>query len=680
MPQQRPEDEVGGLLEKVKELLTRGEKASGRIAFLPDEQQKNALIESLPAAFFVADSHSGTVVEANSAFLILTGLTREEALGNQLSKLGVEIIPDSDEDHWYAPGEPRRVTIIDRPGARIPAIMYQNRKEMAGENYLLTLLMDVTLFSGGKAAGGKEERRETSASDRFGQDPRGVATLLMELDETDSGERMAILRRASPLARDLLGLDESSEGSVIDFLPGIPREELIRTADDVLGAGRSSAFDSPYHGTIVVRPEGEGTVSAEFWPSSRGAIREHDRSVTESMGLLAGSIAHDINEILLALQNIASTAAGTEEERRAEVDVLVRRVRSLTDLLLEISPRSVKTLDFLNLGDLVRTVVARSRLSLESNVAVSFTPTRKRLMTKGDPDQLAAMLRAVIQNAIEAAEPAGFVGISLSDELVETENWSPAISDEGDYAYILVHDSGDGMSDDEITWAIRPYTTSRTGQLGLGLSMASAISVLHSGRIHFRRTPDGFEVMIALPLRDKKDERAEVATEPRREAAAAVGEPAGQSPDDQADQTGTELEEAEVAAPGEPGEDRADRKPLVLLVDDEVLAREAASGMLRMLGFEVLEAGGGEEGIRVFRERGDEISFSILDIVMPGMDGLSLLDSIMELRPNAMVLMSTGYAADSRLQKALDRGAKGVVRKPYGINELAIQVAAVYPP
>jgi CheY-like chemotaxis protein len=113
---------------------------------------------------------------------------------------------------------------------------------------------------------------------------------------------------------------------------------------------------------------------------------------------------------------------------------------------------------------------------------------------------------------------------------------------------------------------------------------------------------------------------------------------------------------------------------LILIVDDEKAIRITAGKMLESLGYQVLTAENGEEGLEVFRVHREEISAVLLDVAMPQMAGDEAYTRMKEIDPNLKVLLSSGFTSDLRVRKTLEAGADGFIKKPYSIAKLSRKI------
>ena len=121
----------------------------------------------------------------------------------------------------------------------------------------------------------------------------------------------------------------------------------------------------------------------------------------------------------------------------------------------------------------------------------------------------------------------------------------------------------------------------------------------------------------------------------------------------------------------------APRRGRVLVVDDEPLIRSTAHGMLARLGYEVMTATNGREGLELFGHERGGFDFVLLDVVMPEMNGTDCFRAMKQLVPGVRVLLSSGYTRDTDLGQLVEEGVRGFLRKPYGITQLGEAIALV---
>ena len=115
----------------------------------------------------------------------------------------------------------------------------------------------------------------------------------------------------------------------------------------------------------------------------------------------------------------------------------------------------------------------------------------------------------------------------------------------------------------------------------------------------------------------------------------------------------------------------------VLLIDDEEMILEIGAKMLETLGYTVLTARGGREGIKVYEENREHIDFVILDMIMPDMGGRDTFNALLGVNPGVKVLLSSGYSMDRQAEEIMAKGCKGFIQKPFTMGELSQRIRKV---
>jgi len=109
---------------------------------------------------------------------------------------------------------------------------------------------------------------------------------------------------------------------------------------------------------------------------------------------------------------------------------------------------------------------------------------------------------------------------------------------------------------------------------------------------------------------------------------------------------------------------------VILVVDDETLIRELVVDALSVEGMEAQGAASGEAGVEIFQADHDSIELVILDMLMPGMDGIETFGRLKEIDPDVRVIISTGYSDSEQTNRLIKADVKHLLRKPYRIAEL----------
>ena len=392
-------------------------------------------------------------------------------------------------------------------------------------------------------------------------------------------------------------------------------------------------------------------LQAEMGERERAEQALRQAQKMEAVGQLTGGIAHDFNNLLsgimgsLALLEKRLELGQVEQAGRyiRAATSSVNRAAALTHRLLAFSrrqplePRPVDAHKLLaSLEELVRRTIGPS-IQLEVSVGETLWPTLC------DPNQLENALLNLVINARDAMPSGG----RLRLETVNTHLGPHDVAAQrdvlpGDYVCIRVSDTGSGMTPDVITRAFEPFfTTKPLGQgTGLGLSMIYGFVKQSEGHVRIdSRVGEGTRVALFLP-------RFEGAVD---EAGAVAG--AAETP----------------RAEGE----------TVLVVEDEALLRELVVEILGELGYRIIEAADGPEGLKVVQSKKQRIDLLVTDIGLPGLNGRQLADAARESRPGLKVLFMTGYAENAVFGNGLDSGMQ-MITKPFNPDALASRVREMF--
>ena len=367
----------------------------------------------------------------------------------------------------------------------------------------------------------------------------------------------------------------------------------------------------------------------------------------EAIGHLAGGIAHDFNNLLtgiLGYANLLSLREGVDPEVAKAAGIIQRsaeRASQLTAQLLGFAERGKNLTVPVDLGRVVASVTGVLERTQDPRIRIvtSFQPEGGCVL--GDPSQLGQVVMNLAINACDAMPHGGQLKITtepmmLDDTFCRQREWmSP-----GKYLLLSVSDSGVGISPEDLERIFDPFfTTKAHGKgTGLGLSMVFGIVKNHGGCVDVRsETGAGSVFRVILPGSSE----------------GAVNEKAAM------DQT----------LPRGRGK--------ILLVDDQEPVREVAKDMLEALGYEVITAADGLEGVSRYRDLWREIDLAILDMVMPNMSGGDCFRRMKQINPKARVVLSSGYSMDGSIQDVMNKGILAFIQKPYRLEELSRVVGTV---
>jgi PAS domain S-box-containing protein len=361
----------------------------------------------------------------------------------------------------------------------------------------------------------------------------------------------------------------------------------------------------------------------------------------EAIATLSGGLAHNFNNqlsIIMGLTNLMLSKVAPNHEfyhDLQEIEQQVQAGQELTQKLLAFARSAAFKLQSLNLNDLVKVTVdmfARTRRDLV--VAQELSPGD--LPVKADVSQIQQVLMNLLINAWQAMPGGG--RITIATRTVSLTEWTDPAWDikPGDYGVLAVTDTGVGMDEAVLSRIFEPFFTIKKPGQGTGLGLASAYRIIkdHGGAMRVKsQSGQGSTFTIYLP----------------RSASPAQVLPV---PDHR-------------LIPGH---------ATVLVVDDEPVLRRVCARLLNKLGYQALEAAGGEEALRVYREQGPKIDLVLLDLIMPGLNGIQTLERLREMDPDVRVLLCSGYGDKAGENLSAD---VEFIAKPYTLEFLSQKVAAV---
>jgi len=458
--------------------------------------------------------------------------------------------------------------------------------------------------------------------------------------------------------------------SYLDALRADPTAtDALGMIEDVLAGRRPSAdLDYPCHSSTEERwfwmnvtalpPPRCGALVTHTDITSRHqqatvAQRVQEAARLESLGLLAGGVAHDFNNILTGVMvNLAivqSVAAGdpTATAALADISEASARAAELCRQMLAYAGRTRLVTQRTSLAALVRECQALIRASLRgAHLELELTPGVADVEV--DPASIQQVLMNMVLNGVEALpDGRGTVWIGTGPgqprtSRGETEVVPPGVQ-AGDFVELTVRDDGCGMDSATLRRIFEPFFTTKFTGRGLGLAATQGIVRAHHGALYVRTSPGvGTTFRVVLPA----------ATGPANDLPA---------PDP--------LTPLPAAAPAN-----------VLVIDDEELLRRSLSRVLALHGHQVEVADSGQAGLDLVRAAPERFQLVILDLTMPGLDGVATLAALRELAPTLPVVIASGYAEARVAERFASHRPDGFLQKPIAAPTLTALLARVLPP
>jgi PAS domain S-box-containing protein len=368
----------------------------------------------------------------------------------------------------------------------------------------------------------------------------------------------------------------------------------------------------------------------------------------ESLGTLAGGIAHDLNNLLLPILMGVTLLKrfGPNEASMKAIDNIERSVKRGSELVKQVllfARGGQTSREPVLLGDVVREIQAiitstfPKDITLESAVAKDLHPVT------GDATQLTQVLLNLCVNSRDAMPNGGQIMISARNHvLTENEALMHGSVAGGAYVVFEVADTGEGMSKEIIDLIFDPFfTTKEVGSgTGLGLSTVQGIVSSHGGFVAVSSTPrEGSTFTVYLPARHAQAE--------------AAPPPVDTSP-----------------APQGNGE-------LILLVDDDASVLSITQQTLVEFGYRVVAAEDGAQAIGIFSRQHDDIDLVLTDMAMPVIDGYALIAALNRIGRDVRVIATTGNPSAAAMTKIAKSGVAHILVKPYTADHLLRTIATV---
>ncbi len=375
-------------------------------------------------------------------------------------------------------------------------------------------------------------------------------------------------------------------------------------------------------------------------------IQMQERLAT--VGQLAAGIAHDFNNIMATilvytdLLNKELSADSSAMERLSIIRRQVQRAASLIRQILDFSRRSVMEPSPLDLLPFIKEVDKLLVRVLPETIKVELTYQPGLYMVSADPARLQQVIMNLALNARDAMPEGGTLRIEL-DHLELSQNDFPPMPylPAGRWITLAISDTGVGISPEVLPHIFEPFfTTKPVGQgTGLGLAQAYGIVKQHDGYIDVQSEPGrGAKFIIYLP-------------------ALPVAEQSEESP------------QTDVLPDG--------KGRRILVVEDDLITREALQALLEDQNFSVITASNGLEAIDTIQAQLKPISMIISDIVMPEMGGIAMYEVIRNRWPEIKILFVTGHPLEEENVRALEEGGIPWIQKPFSVPEFFLKVTAI---
>jgi two-component system, cell cycle sensor histidine kinase and response regulator CckA len=622
-------------------------------ALKASEERYRTIFESTATANIIV-AEDTTILLANSNFEQLSGYTRQELEG-KMSWTG--FVVDDDRERMKSYHYQRR---LDGSIPSAYEFRIVNRKGEVRDLYMSVSMIPETKDSVASIMDVTERIKTVQALKDSEERFRDLAELLPEtVFEEDLEGRLTFVNRRG---FDLFGF------TVDDFKRGVSAFDVIAEehhdtvrnnmkkafSGEKVGLKEYTArksdgatFSTMIHTTPIIR-EGKPVGLRGFLIdiTERKNLEEQltRAQKMEAIGTLAGGIAHDFNNLLMGiLGNVSLVLMNMDvnnplHDRLKNIEEYVKRGSDLTKQLLGFALGGKYEVKPTDIGEFIRRssdMFGRTKKEIRIHRKAQETLWTVEV----DRGQMEQVLLNLFVNAWQAMPSGGDLYLSAENVHLKEAEVSPYDLNAGKYVKITVTDTGVGMDEATKARIFEPFFTTKERGRGTGLGLASVYGIVknHGGIVHVESEKEvGTSFMIYLPASAR-------AVENEKKAA----------------------------------EDMHKGRETILLIDDEEMILDVGSQLLTGLGYAVMTAKGGKNGVEIFSENREKIDLVILDIIMPDIGGSETFDRLRDVYGEVKVLLSSGYSLDGQAKEIMEKGCKGFIQKPFTMEALSKRIREI---
>jgi PAS domain S-box-containing protein len=364
----------------------------------------------------------------------------------------------------------------------------------------------------------------------------------------------------------------------------------------------------------------------------------------DSIGRLAGGVAHDFNNILAVIcghTELALAQLSSDAPLRSSLECIqesAERAANLTRQLLAFARRQVIEPRRINLNELIVNLNKMLHRLIGEDIKLVTQTAPDLGQIKVDPGQIEQVLLNLVVNARDAMPDGGTLTIRTDNVTLDEDYARRHLITPGDYVMVSVSDTGAGMTDEVKQHIFEPFFTTKEQGKGTGLGLATCFGIIQqsNGHIHAESQVDkGAEFKIFLPrVRGVEDSSSS--------------------------------REAPVSLP--------QGAETILLAEDEPSLRQLMARVLRTQGYTVLEAADGHEALALAQANGAKIQLLLTDVIMPGLSGKTLAEWLGQVNPAVRVLFISGYINNNAVRDAMSKPGTFFLQKPFNPLDLTEKV------
>ena len=653
VPLPNPDGTVDKAIEVIRDVTVR---KRGEEALRQSEEKYRSILENMEEGYYEVDL-AGNTTFFNDALCKLFGYSRDEMLGKnnrELSTPKVAARMYGLYNRVYETGQPINFIdyeVIAKDGSTVilegsASLMRDNSGQPIG---FCGLFRDVT-----------EHKKAEEALRESAEQYRKLYDSVSDFIFThDAKGRFITINRATTeylgyTADELIGrplsdfmLPEYREPFHEEYLPEIKKKGFYEGVSVYLDRRGEKRYVE-YRNTLVEREgkkpyaTGVGRDITERVKSQKEMGRlerqvQHAQRM-ESIGTLAGGIAHNFNNLLMGIQGYTSLMLLETDthhpfhEKFKNIEKLVQSGAKLSGQLLGYARGGKYEVNPISLNDVVQETsdtfgTTRKDIKVHRKLAANL------FGVKADKAQIEQILLNLYVNAADAMPGGGKIYLNTMNATHEAMANKPYEIKPGNYVLLTVRDTGRGMDKETMERIFEPFFTTKGLAKGTGLGLASVYGILknHGGYIDVESEKGhGTTFYVYLPASEEVVAK-DIST-------------------DEKFVMGSET---------------------ILLVDDEELVLDSGTQLIEAMGYRVLKAKSGAEAVEVYRKSKDTIDLVLLDVVMPEMGGGETYDKLREIDTGIKVLLSSGYSLDGEAGEIMRKGCDGFIQKPFNLEKLS---------
>lgn len=646
--EQRVEERTAELSQAnqvLKEQIVERERAEKQL--LQSEKRYRMLFnrgnDAILVHYLEANGEEGPFVEANDVACQKLGYSREELLRMSPRSISLNYQADLHRSRIAKLKLANHIlyenVFLTRKGSKIPVEMSAHLMTFNDRPAIMLIARDTTAR---KRA--ENQIREQAALLDKAQD----AIMVCDLNDyiiywNKSAERLYGWRMEEIIGNNVFELlfKNSANQFIGSRRAVLENEEWQGELNQMTKEGRQISVESRW--TLVHDANGEAksilVVNTDITEKKKIEAQFLRAQRMESIGALAGGIAHDLNNVLapiLTAVQILEVKHSDEKSQRI-LNTIESNVKRGADMVKQILTFArgvegeripIKLLHLIH--DLEKIVLE----TFPKSIRIQITPAARLWNVAGDATQLHQVLLNLCVNARDAMPDGGLLTVtaenrSLGEDFVR----SNLEAEVGDYVMITVRDTGVGIPADIITKIFEPFFTTKEPGKGTGLGLSTVIAIVksHDGFVNVLSDDDGSVFEVYLPaLRDY--------------------DPVEEDNDD-------------VNLPAGNGE-------LILVVDDETSILEITRETLETYGYTVMVAADGAEAVGMYAQYKDDIRVVITDMMMPVMDGGATIRAMRKINGDVRIIASSGYMENARVSEYVESGVDAFLHKPYTAEKL----------